>query len=547
MLGPLGEDGSGRFRRRKLNGLLSKEVTPANNGAVAIWQAIGPEGIPKPDRPRFFKQLGIDPLPATGAYFVTFARFVKQRAGTATPPTADGPAVPTSETAFAQESQGAERPWSKTDFPLLADWLAAIDKPLNRVVEGANRPRFFSPIAAANRAGTLLGDPQIPLAQTYRVLARALSIRAMLRVDAGRVDDALEDALACHRLGRLVAQGPFLFDWLAGATIDDRASILDTRIAEYGQISAERAKSYQSELDRLPPLTIANVVGGGERLLCLDFICKAADDLPASIRLAARASGRNSNPAAATTDGDEIDVNAVLRLTNQWYDRAVEALNKPRYSERRAGMAKFTAEIESLVRSRDEQHRTPRGAAGSDASPGISSQAGEFLTCIHLPAASLYVDIDGQRLARLEIAKGAPLRWRPTATITTETIQTSWPTSFRDMRPRRRSIRLPRAGNCATSRTIEAVSCTVSGLTVTTIAATTRPTIPRGTTSRCEFPIRPTHDLDRGRRWGKQFRNRIVLVLVRAPPGAIRRCWRLVWRASFRIWGMKWRRRLCRP
>ena len=41
----------------------------------------------------------------------------------------------------------------------------------------------------------------------YREAARALTARAMLRVDEGKVDEAWDDLLACHRLARLAGQG----------------------------------------------------------------------------------------------------------------------------------------------------------------------------------------------------------------------------------------------------------------------------------------------------------------------------------------------------
>jgi hypothetical protein len=55
---------------------------------------------------------------------------------------------------------------------------------------------------------------------TCREFAYALAARAMLRTGEGRYDDAWQDLLACHRLGRLVARGSFLLYGLVGIASD---------------------------------------------------------------------------------------------------------------------------------------------------------------------------------------------------------------------------------------------------------------------------------------------------------------------------------------
>lgn len=72
--GPLRPDGSVDFVAA-LNARLSEGVTPENNAAVVLWRAMGPPPHSKDEyRGRFFKLLGIPPLPEQGEYFLRLHR-----------------------------------------------------------------------------------------------------------------------------------------------------------------------------------------------------------------------------------------------------------------------------------------------------------------------------------------------------------------------------------------------------------------------------------------------------------------------------------------
>ncbi|MCH8045343.1 MAG: hypothetical protein IID44_16655 [Planctomycetes bacterium] len=60
---------------KALNQAMSKGVTPKNNAAALIVRAIGPQVDGEPIPERFFKELGIDPLPEKGEYFIDLYKF----------------------------------------------------------------------------------------------------------------------------------------------------------------------------------------------------------------------------------------------------------------------------------------------------------------------------------------------------------------------------------------------------------------------------------------------------------------------------------------
>ncbi len=170
----------------------------------------------------YFKQLGIDPPPEHGDYFVTMGQFAQRLID------ADKVSGQNSDTSIVDafldaHSTPAKRPWSKKEFPQVAAWLNANEKPLSLLIEASKRPRRFDPLVfTAGKLPHLLSAVEIMTITPYREAARALAARAMLRLNDGRIDDAWQDLLACHRLaqtccgrsdaGRLPGRAPRAID-----------------------------------------------------------------------------------------------------------------------------------------------------------------------------------------------------------------------------------------------------------------------------------------------------------------------------------------------
>ena len=87
LLGPLNADGTVNYVAAA-NELLGRGVTPENNAAVPLIQAIGPQMLPEAGRAEMLRRLGIAALPEEGEYFALFHDYL-----------ADGHAVPEGEPA----------------------------------------------------------------------------------------------------------------------------------------------------------------------------------------------------------------------------------------------------------------------------------------------------------------------------------------------------------------------------------------------------------------------------------------------------------------
>ena len=199
-----------------LNERFRAGVTPENNAAVPFLQAMGPGEIGPKCRDEYFRLLGNRPLPEKGDYYLTVDKYAKAGKEAGRPVTKaeeeKGPDI-----LWDQLTQGMKRPWSKQEFPVLAGWLAANEKPLALLVAASKRPRRFDPLVPED--GCVIGTFLSVLNQ-YREAGRGLTARAMLRVGEGKMDAAWEDLLACHRLARLAGQGATLVDGLVAISMD---------------------------------------------------------------------------------------------------------------------------------------------------------------------------------------------------------------------------------------------------------------------------------------------------------------------------------------
>jgi len=264
-----------------INEAASKGVTPENNFVVALWQIFGPVEVSDTDRERYFRLLGVAVPVESGEYY-----------------------RPPSDRLRKQLQKAFGQPWSDSDFPEPADWLAANDKFIQRLVDCSNRSRYFSPaVPPKNRPKVMLVLSPATLAASH--VADALGARAMSSVRKGKLDEAFRDSLACHRLGRLVGQGPACVDVLTCIRLDWIAARVDLAIVASGHLSAEQARKFDAEIKQLSPLpSISEKLRWSQRFEFLD--------------------------AAATLEKDLVDPNAALRLGNKWFDRMAEDAHSPR-------------------------------------------------------------------------------------------------------------------------------------------------------------------------------------------------------------------------
>jgi hypothetical protein len=334
--GPLDRDGYVDYEAA-LNELLRGGTTPANNAAVPLWKAIGPrpEGNRMPAE--FFKWMGMDEPPEQGNYYVDEFRFVQT--------------IPFDTLVEHSDAAGA-RPWTAKDYPHLAGWLKAIEKPLALVVEGTKRSHYYAPLVAyrgPDGPGPLFAA-LVPGAQRCRSLARTLCMRAMLHLGEGRPEEAWQDLLACHRLARHVGHGATLIDGLVGFAIDLTASGADVTFVAHAKRTPQQLRECLRDLQRLPPLpSMGQKIDRFERLICLDMLLRV--ERSGGLRALA---GLFGDPAPPDPDSrlrrmlENLTWDATLRTMNHWFDGLADATLVRERGQRVKQLVQVEQELKAL-------------------------------------------------------------------------------------------------------------------------------------------------------------------------------------------------------
>jgi hypothetical protein len=327
-----------------LNERLGKGVKPETNANVLLWKALGPKpeggnGMPEP----FFKLLGIDEPPEGGEYFVDFTRFSKE--------------VLQVEPEDLQQlwnnpGWAGKRVWVEKDYPDVAAWLKANEKPLAVVHEAVKRPHYFNPICSRRDDGkpSCLLACLLPNVQKCREIGTALCARAMLKLGSGKPEEAWVDILACHRLARHVGRGACLVEALVGYALHAIACNATVAHIERADLTGKQWLAKLKEFQELPPMpALADKIDLGERFMGLD-----------SVQLVR--SGRDfvEKPGGKLTPEDlkalaAIDWTIPLRTLNSTYDRMVAAGRLKDRAARSKAFDELEADLALLVKKKGER------------------------------------------------------------------------------------------------------------------------------------------------------------------------------------------------
>ncbi len=380
--GPLTDDGYVDYIAA-MDERLSEGVTPENNAAVLLWQCWGPRGLSAVNQEEFFARLGMDVPPVEGSYFLTPYEYEHN----IVPGLGDQPGIDAS----GQISDMARgEPWTAADFPSIAEWLAAQEKPLAIAVEATRRPRYYQPVIA--------GDPPVlnatPLegVREFRLASLALVVRALLAIGEGELDAAWRDILAVRRMARLIAQGFSQFEGLVGIALDGMACSAAQQLLRRFALTADQARAMERELRALPLLpSMAHKEDVGQRCGQLDLTIAIARYSPRRVALLLNDAPPDKDPLLAMSSALSaltIDWDEALMQTNDWHNRLVAAARVPTFAERDKELAMIEEELDRLTSShvRRLANFARSGKQDGNVSEGWGSAVGTLLTGIYRPA-----------------------------------------------------------------------------------------------------------------------------------------------------------------
>jgi len=321
-----------------LNDRLRKGVTPANNANILLWKALGPHPSRRTMPAGFFQLMNMEAPPQAGEYFIDLSQFMKEHLKV--------------DPGKGEEELGLvlKGPWTETNYPRLAAWLKANEKPLGLIIKATKRSQYYSPLVAPkmSKDGSDLVGAELGGAQKCRSCANALTARATFRIGKDGYDAAWQDLLACHRLARLVGRGGTLEEALVAFAIEKNACSADLVILDRARLNAQQIESCLRDLQGLPPLpAMADKVDLGERYTLLNAIMLV--DRYGIQYMESLSDGNLNRPnPLGNSLLENIDWDPALRSTNQLLDRIAAAMRKKDWSARQNTLKQIEAELESL-------------------------------------------------------------------------------------------------------------------------------------------------------------------------------------------------------
>ncbi len=342
-----------------LNQQLREGVTTENNSVVMFRRALGHRGMKAPTTDEYFRQLGIEVLPKDGQYLLDLDDFLDSLK----PSTSPAGGVDRDEqrrSLYKQCNEARSRPWTRDEFPLVARWIDANDAPLKLVIEGTKRTKYFAPLLPA--VNSSLAAFSSDSAQ-MREAAELLAVRAMLNLGEGRLEDAWSDVLAIHRLARLIAPGPGIVGFLIGSAIESFVSRCDAQIAHQHTMNAEFAARCLREFEQMEVIDglaeRMDVDGRYEYLDTIQFLSLKDEESLRQFNFGFYFGGDRSLAEFVRSRLIErdLDVDRMLKIGNQWFDRYAKAARLPTRTARTAEIEKLDKEWQAVL---DELKNTSR-------------------------------------------------------------------------------------------------------------------------------------------------------------------------------------------
>ena len=402
-LGPVRADGTIDYVAA-INRACAAGVTAENNAAIPMLAAVGPgRGGAESEHIQAARAgLGMAAYRKGEPAFMTLMTLVD-----AQPPEGAQVGRKDADDLLYRATLG---PWRAEDMPLIAEWLAANERPLALFAQGAGRPRYYLPLTSGTEPATVINARMMELAP-IREMVRALAARAMLRLGGGDFEGYRTDCRTILSAGRLVSHGPTLLHKLVGIGCQGMGlGAVRTGVAS-GRLDVRQAKALLADMANLPAgSSVAEAVNLGERYMMLDALSlfavygpREAGRIMGSKQfggLGGAPGGGGGGPAGTTrpaatgpaTLPATSDWTPAFVKANRWYDRYVQAMRLPTYAERSKALNAIERDVEKV-------------RAMSGGFMGLFQAVEDKLLAIILPAISRSTQTEQRLASELDLTR----------------------------------------------------------------------------------------------------------------------------------------------
>jgi hypothetical protein len=238
----------------------------------------------------------------------------------------------------------------------------------------------------------------------------------MLRLNEGKVEEAWDDLLTCHRLVRLVGQGPTEIDATVAQSRDGTACDGDQAFLQHTLLTAAQVAEMRDDLDRLPPMPkMADTFDIAERFAYLNDVSDSSRHGAASLagfdRAAELENLRGSKELKDTikrlihySAGTAIDWDLILRMGNAWFDRIADAYRKPTRAEQREALSKLDEDLATLKKTAEDATSLDKLMLDNP-SQALSERLGQVILIVFSPSIMLEVNLDDRATMTFELTK----------------------------------------------------------------------------------------------------------------------------------------------
>ncbi|MGL6074498.1 MAG: hypothetical protein ACRC8S_10090 [Fimbriiglobus sp.] len=337
--GPLDADGYIDFETA-LNERLSAGVTPENNAAVLLWQAIGPKPDPhRPTHPDFWAALGISAPPEEGRYFTPFLRWEMQRKGLEDV---------TQEVADVSSDLRYWK-WYREDEEIIKRWLLSQSEVLEKIRQASLKPRYYSPIISRDektgRKDLLVKSSPACAFVTEAIIKEVLLVRALFRIQQRDFEGAWEDVMTCQRLARLFSQGLTIEAHLS-LRIHEMSAIVLAEILHAAAWDEDHLRRKLEAWEKLPPWKPLLEMMEYDRLLNLSCLEATRRDGQLSKQIPLVYSGHLFKMKVTT---HHTDWNVIYRSIQKTHQKCIEIYKNPDAEIQQSSFKTMRSELKTTL------------------------------------------------------------------------------------------------------------------------------------------------------------------------------------------------------
>ena len=374
-----------------VNERAAEGVTPEENAAVVFVQLMNLNDISKGTRSEYFAGLGIPEPETQVSPIVNINSLIDLD-------------EPGNSPALENQKEAMAAPWTKAEFPVVANWLEKNEIAISLAVEASEKPRYYAPLLTGDG-----GDEQMMIAillpdlQNVRTVCRMLAARSMLSLAEERYADAWSDILVIHRLGKLINQHEFVIGQLVSIAITTIGCETVDQYCLHAPMTRDEARDKRKELAPFEArISIVERVDKAERFAYLDSVSYVARNGLGAIEELGGSGDETGRTLLNLISTNSIDWDVVLKNGNRWFDQSVEAM---RIEEDVKRIERFH-ELDEQIKDMFRRTRNPHTFMHSAFSRSQRSQLiSDIMLSLMLPALSQVVEAEARMKVRFELQR----------------------------------------------------------------------------------------------------------------------------------------------